>query len=74
MRQSALQDAKAGLSDLVRLASEHEPQEITLLTLRGEPAVVVSSREERFSAWLDIEIPGYFAGRVVNLDSTIADR
>jgi antitoxin Phd len=43
MRQWALQDAKARLSELVRLAAEHEPQEITL---RGEPAVVVLSAED----------------------------
>jgi len=43
MHTWALQDAKARLSELVRLAMEHEPQEITL---RGEPAVVVLSREE----------------------------
>lgn len=43
MRQWALQDAKARLSELVRLASEHEPQAITL---RGAPAVVVLSRED----------------------------
>ena len=43
MRQWALQDAKARLSELVRLAAEHEPQEITL---RGEPAVVVLSRAD----------------------------
>lgn len=43
MRQWALQDAKARLSELVRLAAEHEPQEITL---RGEPAVVVLSVED----------------------------
>ncbi|MDN5872232.1 MAG: type II toxin-antitoxin system Phd/YefM family antitoxin [Nitrococcus sp.] len=43
MREWALQDAKARLSELVRLAMEHEPQEITL---RGEPAVVVISRED----------------------------
>ena len=43
MRQWALQDAKARLSEVVRLAAEHEPQEITL---RGEPAVVVLSRED----------------------------
>jgi antitoxin Phd len=43
MKQWALQDAKARLSELVRLASEHAPQEITL---RGEPAVVVLSRED----------------------------
>lgn len=43
MREWALQDAKARLSELVRLAMEHEPQEITL---RGEPAVVVMARED----------------------------
>ena len=43
MRQWALQDAKARLSEVVRLACEHEPQEITL---RGEPAVVVVSRQD----------------------------
>ena len=43
MRQWALQDAKARLSELVRLAAEHEPQEITL---RGEPAVVVLARSD----------------------------
>lgn len=43
MRQWALQDAKARLSEVVRLASEHEPQEITL---RGQPIVVVLARED----------------------------
>ena len=43
MRQWALQDAKARLSELVRLAAEHEPQEITV---RGTPAVVVLSRAD----------------------------
>jgi prevent-host-death family protein len=40
MRRWSLQDAKARLSEVVRLAGEHGPQEITL---RGEPAVVVMS-------------------------------
>lgn len=68
MREWALQDAKARLSELVRLAMEHEPQEITL---RGEPAVVVISREDyerlrqpkpsfveliRNSPWMDVDI------------------
>lgn len=39
----ALQDAKARFSEVVRLAMEREPQEITL---RGEPAVVVISKQE----------------------------
>ena len=43
MREWALQDAKARLSEVVRLAMEQEPQEITL---RGEPAVVVISCED----------------------------
>ncbi len=43
MRVWALQDAKACLSEVVRLAMGHEPQEITL---RGEPAVVVLSVED----------------------------
>lgn len=43
MRQWALQDAKARLSEVVRLAADDAPQEITL---RGEPAVVVLSRKE----------------------------
>jgi len=43
MREWALQDAKARLSEVVRLAMEQEPQEITL---RGEPAVVVLSVED----------------------------
>lgn len=43
MREWALQDAKARFSEVVRLAMAHEPQEITL---RGEPAVVVVSKED----------------------------
>jgi len=43
MKQWALQDAKAHLSEVVRAARDHEPQEITL---RGEPAVVVLSRKD----------------------------
>ena len=43
MKQWALQDAKARLSELVRDACDHEPQEITL---RGRPAAVVLSRED----------------------------
>lgn len=43
MRQWSLQDAKAQLNEVVRLAHEHQPQEITL---QGEAAVVVISIEE----------------------------
>jgi toxin FitB len=31
-------------------------------------------RKDRFSAWLEIEIPDYFAGRILVLDAAIADR
>ena len=40
MRQWSLHDAKARLSEVVRVALEQGPQEITL---RGDPAVVVVS-------------------------------
>jgi prevent-host-death family protein len=43
MKQWALQDAKAHLSEVVRAARDHAPQEITL---RGESAVVVISAED----------------------------
>ncbi len=43
MKQWALQDAKARIGELVRLACEHQPQEITL---RGDSAVVVLSRAD----------------------------
>jgi len=43
MREWSLQDAKAKLSEVVRLAMEKEPHEITL---RGVPAVVVLSRKD----------------------------
>lgn len=43
MRVWALQEAKARLSEVVRRAMEHEPQEITL---RGKPAVVVIAYED----------------------------
>jgi len=43
MREWSLQDAKAKFSEVVRLAMEKEPQEITL---RGAPAVVVLSKKD----------------------------
>ncbi|MBU2803634.1 type II toxin-antitoxin system prevent-host-death family antitoxin [Acidithiobacillus ferrooxidans] len=43
MREWALQDAKARLSEVVRLAMKHAPQEITV---RGAPAVVVLSKQD----------------------------
>ncbi|MCS6997215.1 MAG: type II toxin-antitoxin system Phd/YefM family antitoxin, partial [Casimicrobiaceae bacterium] len=39
----SLQDAKARLSEVVRRAMSHEPQEITL---RGEPAGVVIAKKD----------------------------
>ncbi len=43
MRNWQLQDAKAHLSQLVKEAMLHGPQEISL---RGEPAVIVISKKE----------------------------
>ena len=43
MKRWGFQDAKARLSEVVRLACERKSQEITL---RGEPAVVVLSRQD----------------------------
>jgi prevent-host-death family protein len=43
MRAWQLQDAKARLSEVVKEANLHGPQEITL---RGKPAVVVISKEQ----------------------------
>lgn len=43
MRTWQLQDAKARLSEVIKEAALHGPQEITL---RGEPAVVVISKKE----------------------------
>jgi len=51
---------------------------LSVLTLgelrKGIHAMPSGERKERFSTWLDIEIPGYFAGRIINLDLAIADR
>jgi len=43
MRQWQLQDAKARFSEVVKRARSEGPQEITL---RGEPAAILVSREE----------------------------
>ena len=43
MRNWQLQDAKAHLSQLVKEAMAHGPQEISL---RGEPAVIVISKNQ----------------------------
>lgn len=43
MRQWTLQVARESLSELVRLAAGHEPQEIIV---HGEPAVVILSRAD----------------------------
>jgi predicted nucleic acid-binding protein len=51
---------------------------LSVLTLgelpRGIHAMQQGKRKDRFSAWLDIEIPGYFASRIIHLDSAVADR
>ena len=41
---------------------------------KGIHAMPAGDRKDRFSAWLEIEIPDYFAGRILDLDAAIADR
>ncbi|CAK0774567.1 Antitoxin [Gammaproteobacteria bacterium] len=68
MRHWALQDAKARLSEVVRLASEEGPQEVTV---RGVATAVLISTAEyqrlsqakgsfvgliRHSPWMDVEL------------------
>ena len=43
MRQWQLQDAKAKFSEVVKLATQEGPQEITM---RGQPTAVLISRED----------------------------
>jgi len=41
---------------------------------KGIHAMPAGDRKDRFSAWLEIEIPDYFTGRILDLDAAIADR
>lgn len=51
---------------------------LSVLTLgelrKGIHAMVADERKDRFSAWLETDIPRYFAGRILALDAAIADR
>jgi toxin FitB len=51
---------------------------LSVLTLgelrKGIYAMPDGERKDRFSAWLDGEVPSFFAGRILDLDAAIADR
>lgn len=41
---------------------------------KGIDAMPDGDRKERFSTWLENDIPDYFAGRILDIDSVVADR
>jgi hypothetical protein len=51
---------------------------LSVLTLgelrKGIHAMPDGERKDRFSAWLETEMPDYFAGRILDVDARIADR
>jgi len=51
---------------------------LSVLTLgelrKGIDAMPEGNRKASFAAWLEIEVPKYFAGRIFNIDAHIADR
>lgn len=51
---------------------------LSVLTLgelrKGIEALPESARKRRLADWLDVELPGFFAGRVLPIDARVADR
>ena len=51
---------------------------LSVLTLgelrKGIYAMPDGERKDRFSAWLDGEVPSFFTGRILDLDAPVADR
>lgn len=51
---------------------------LSVLTLgelrRGIEAMAEDARKRSLLDWLEIELPGFFAGRVLSIDASIADR
>jgi hypothetical protein len=51
---------------------------LSVLTLgelrKGIEALPESTRKRRLADWLDIDLPGFFAGRVLPIDARVADR
>ncbi len=51
---------------------------LSVLTLgelrKGIHAMPEGDRKASFSAWLESDVPVYFAGRILDIDGTIADR
>jgi predicted nucleic acid-binding protein len=51
---------------------------LSVLTLgelrKGIDAMPEGDRRTAFAAWLDVEVPAYFAGRILDIDAHTADR
>jgi predicted nucleic acid-binding protein len=51
---------------------------LSVLTLgelrKGIHAMPEGERKGRFAAWLETDVPDYFAGRILDVDATVADR
>jgi hypothetical protein len=51
---------------------------LSVLTLgelrRGVEALPAGARKRRLADWLDVELPSFFAGRVLPIDARVADR
>lgn len=41
---------------------------------KGIHAMPEGDRRTAFAAWLEVDLPAYFAGRVVDIDAAVADR
>jgi len=60
---------------------DHQPPErlhLSVMTLgelrEGIAGMVIGDRRDRFSQWLQDELPRYFAGRILAVDAQVADR
>lgn len=51
---------------------------LSVLTLgelrKGVEGVPEGDRKRRLLDWLEVELPAYFAGRILSVDATVADR
>ena len=51
---------------------------LSVLTLgelrKGVESLMQQARKRRLLDWLEVELPAYFAGRIVSVDAAVADR
>ena len=65
---------------VVRWFTDHSASalHLSVLTLgelrKGIDAMPEGSRKVAFRAWLETEVPAYFAGRILDIDARVADR